>query len=298
MHQRRVWSYLVCAIAIGIGRGEVRAEPSAAEQEIHKASASYAEAVNAGNVEGVLALWTEDADYVDELGNEFKGKAAIAKMVKENIENPKRGKLTIEVATVRFPAETVAIEDGVLHLSLPTGVKESTKYTAVWVKKEGKWLLSSVRDLSGAAPADSPASNLVPLQWLVGTWASEETSAPVEIHCQWALAEKFLRITFHVSPPEGGKVEVEQLVGWDPASNQVRSWVFDSHGGYGQGAWDRDGNTWAVTAVGVLPNGQQGIATNLITFVDESHFVWESTNRQIEGIPVPDSKVKFTRKEK
>ena len=30
---------------------------------------------------------------------------------------------------------------------------------------------------------------------------------------------------------------VTQRIGWDPAAKQIRSWEFDSEGGFGEGTW-------------------------------------------------------------
>ena len=35
-----------------------------------------------------------------------------------------------------------------------------------------------------------------------------------------------------------------QVIGWDPAAKQVRSWVFDSGGGIGEGIWTKQGDKW------------------------------------------------------
>jgi hypothetical protein len=76
----------------------------------------------------------------------------------------------------------------------------------------------------------------------------------------------------------------------------MRSWVFDSHGGFGEGNWQRDGNRWVVACAGVLPDGGTGQATNIWEFVDPKTFVWRAVDREVDGQPVGDMDVKFVRK--
>lgn len=297
MRMRFVSFWLATVVAITNIPSDATGAPAGGEEAVRKAAQAYADAFNSGNLDAVLALWTDDADYVDDLGNSYNGKAAITKVVKENLANEKRGKLKVATNAVRFPTDNVAIEDGTLHVTSATNTTQSIKYTAVWVNKDGKWLLSSVHDVPApASTADAPNPKLMSLAWMVGEWTTSDAPLPVEVTCEWTLGEKFLRIHFHVEQPDGGKLAVEQIVGWDPISSEVRSWVFDSHGGFGEGAWSRDGNTWAITAMGVLPTGQQGYATNMLTYLDDNAFTFESTARQVAGQPVPDTKLKFTKK--
>jgi hypothetical protein len=85
-------------------------------------------------------------------------------------------------------------------------------------------------------------------------------------------------------------------IGWDPANETIRSWVFDSLGGFGEGSWRRDGNRWTVESTGVLPDGRTGSSTDVWEFVDENSYVWRSTDREIDGQPMADAEVKFVRK--
>ena len=45
-----------------------------------------------------------------------------------------------------------------------------------------------------------------------------------------------------------------EVIGWDPAKQQIRSWIFDSNGGFGESTWAYDGEHWLIKAANVLPN--------------------------------------------
>jgi hypothetical protein len=40
--------------------------------------------------------------------------------------------------------------------------------------------------------------------------------------------------------------EVTEIIGWDPETQSIRSWVFTSAGRFAEGVWERDGNAWTV----------------------------------------------------
>ena len=64
---------------------------------------------------------------------------------------------------------------------------------------------------------------------------------------------------------------------------QIRSWTFDSEGGFGSGRWIRDGDRWLVKTSFVLAGGELASAINVITYVDQDTLRWQSTNREIAG---------------
>ena len=79
-----------------------------------------------------------------------------------------------------------------------------------------------------------------------------------------------------------------QIIGWDPAAKQIRSWVFDSDGGFAEGRWARKENRWYVTTTGTLPDGGNASSVNVITQVDDGQFKWQSVNRTVGGQLLPN----------
>jgi hypothetical protein len=87
-----------------------------------------------------------------------------------------------------------------------------------------------------------------------------------------------------------------QFIGWDPADKQIRSWVFDSDGGFGQGTWTNKGNRWYVQQTGVLADGRKSSAVNIITKLDEGTCTLQSINRTVDGDLLPNiDEVKVTK---
>lgn len=131
---------------------------------------------------------------------------------------------------------------------------------------------------------DSP---LVELSWMVGTWVDQQEESEIYTKCAWTKNEKFLTRSFRVTRGDEVLLEGTQVVGWDPADKQIRSWTFDSEGGFGEGRWIRDANQWLVKTSFVLATGERASAVNVITYVDNDTFLWQSVDREVGGKLLP-----------
>ncbi len=266
----------------------------AAEQAIRAASAAYATAFGKGDHDGVMAIWDDQAEYIDDDGTVTKGKAALSEHFKKTLAELKGWQLKLEGTALRMLAPNVAVADGVAHLTSPEGETESTHYTTIWTKQGDRWRLSSVRDLAAAAaPAVDGTALLKEMDWLVGDWSHEDAQAKVTLSCKRAW-NSFLVFDYTIKSGDGSH-EVKQWVGFDPREDALRSWTFDAAGGFGEGVWSKRGKVWRCRTTGVLPGGRDGEATNTLKQVDANAFIWKSMDRFVGDDALPDTEVKFTR---
>lgn len=272
-------------------------DPKAAEAEVRKASADYVAAMTAGDLDPILAFWANDADYIAEDGTITRGKPAIAELFKSCLPWPKGTKFEGKINSLRPLRGEIVLEDGTLTATEPDGSTGSNRYALVWTKADGKWLLSSVRDLPGDVTdvPSAPFPQLQALQGLVGEWAEDGAEAGITMKCRWAENKAFLLMDFTVKRAGKDPLTVSQRVGWDPLNGTIRSWVFDSEGGFGEGDWERNGRAWTVSAAGVLPDGGTGSATLRYEIQNENSFVWRATNREVDDQPLDDVDVKYVR---
>lgn len=276
-------------VAAGSGvAGDDVTKPGAEEKAIRQAAVGYAKAFNAGDAKAIAELWTTDGELIDDQGRELHGRKAIVKEFADMFAANKGLSAEIAVDSVRFPAKDVAIETGTAWIRNASGAPVSAaRYLAVHVKQQGKWLIASVRETQHV-----PASNhehLKDLDWLVGNWQAKTDGKIIRFHCAWEGNKNFLGRTFTVE--EGGKkVKAgRQIIGWDPIAGQVRSWTFDDEGGYGGEMWSRDGERWVGEASGVMRNGRETRAVNIMTRLDDNTFTWQSVRRDINGTSLPDT---------
>src|SRR5262249_21583371 len=205
----------------------------------------------------------------------------------------KGAKIDLKVTSVRMLKGDVALLDGTSTQTAANGTADEGRFTTVWFKTDGKWMIRSARDLPSEGAAEGHDSVLKELQWLVGEWEAE--NGAVNITAKWSLGKAFLMQEYKIKEGEG-ELQVMQLVGFDPLTGQVKSWTFDSRGGYGEGLWKREGNSWVGQTAGVLPGGQTGNAVNVIRYVDAKSMVFQTRDREVGGQPLPDAEIKLTRK--
>jgi uncharacterized protein (TIGR02246 family) len=270
-------------------------KPSQDEQAIRHAVVAYADAFTKGDLDQLLMRWDPDAEYIDESGKITQGREAIAALLRANLGGLKGCKLAMDTKSVRLLTPEVALEDGRATIAKPDETV-TTPYTAVWVKKDGHWKLRSIHDLPEAGePAPvTPAERLKGMEWIIGEWQSAEATPEVHLNCHWAPNKSFLLFDYRIKSDK--EESTTMRIGWDPVNEQFRSWYFDSAGGYGEGWWTQDGNTWVSETTGVLPDARVGIARYIVRFVDDKTWQWQSRNRAVDGRPLADVDVRFVRK--
>jgi uncharacterized protein (TIGR02246 family) len=268
------------------------------EQAIRKAFADYVEAMNKCDSDAILAHWAEDGDYTNEAGETTHGREAIGEMCKPAVAHLKGHKASGRVVSLKFIGPDAALMEGELDYTTPEGNQEATRLSSAWVKSDGHWLISYAREQSNDSPTTTSRAHggLRQLEWLVGQWQGEGTKADVQSNCDWAPEKSFLTIHYTVERGASEPKLVTVRIAWDPANEIIRSWVFDSLGGFGEGTWQREGNRWIVESTGVLPDGSTGSSTDIWEFVDNNTYMWRSTDREIDEQPMPDAEVKFVRK--
>jgi uncharacterized protein (TIGR02246 family) len=257
---------------------------------IAKNAEAFVEAFHKGDAKALAGFWTPDGDYTDETGKNLKGREAIEKAFVEFFTENKGLKLRINSDALRFVTADVAIEDGTTEVIPPDGGPPSrARYTIVHAKKDGKWMIASVRDAPDAPPTNY--ENLRGLEWAIGDWADDADKGEVaRVSFTWADNQNFITSTFTTTIKNVSIAGGTQWIGWDPLAKHIRSWTFDAHGGFGEGTWTRDGNKWMIKNHSVFQDGKKMAATNIVTVIDDNTITWQSRDRTLDGQAVPDIK--------
>ena len=245
----------------------------------------YEEAYNKGDAKTLASFYSDDVYYIDQDGAEVKGRDAMGKLLADNFKQNPGAKLAITTEEVKQLAPDVKVSRGLATVTPANGAAETTRYTATRVKKGDHWEISQLTETEAAPP--NAYSQLAVLEWLVGTWQDKEGGdQTVETKINWAGDKNFLVRTFTLKGAES-ETDGWEIIGWDPIRQQIRSWIFDSNGGFGEATWAADGDDWLVRASNVLPDGSRSTAENVLTKVDDNKFTWESQNRTLNGEPQP-----------
>src|SRR5208283_2510663 len=167
-------------------------------EAIRKSAADFVQAFEKGDAKAIAAQWTDQGEYRDDSGEVVRGRAAIEKAYAEHFKAKPKGKIEVDIRSIRFVARDAAIEDGVLR-SKPAGgeLPSSTSYSALHVREDGKWKIAGVHE-SGAAD-----DKLADLAWLIGTWTARGKDREMQMTFEWNAKKTLIRSQFALK--EGGK---------------------------------------------------------------------------------------------
>ncbi len=251
-------------------------------------SEEFVAAFNKHDAKAVAALWTEGGEYIDDSGRRIAGRDAIEQDYAAFFAENPDAEIKIAIDSVRLLSGDSAIEDGQAVVQPPPpGAPGVSKYTAVHVKVDGKWLMASVRDTWIEAQVNR--HSVADLGWLIGTWVAEERGVKNESVCRWVADEKFVQRTYTTTSVDGTKTSGEQLIGWNPLEGRVQSWSFSPDGGHDIGVWSPVHGGWSSEMRGVTGEGAPTSSVNLLTRLDDNAYVWQSVQRSVGGISLPDT---------
>lgn len=261
-------------------------EAAGAQAVVEQIAKDYEAAFNKGDAKALAAMFAEDVEYTDEDGVTVIGREAIEGVLRKGFAQNKGAKMAIQIDSVRGLGPDVAVERGTTVTTSTDGTETPSAYTAVHVRKDGKWHIAQL--VESPVPTPSPGERLSELGWLVGTWKEKDGDTETETKVDWARGGNFLTRTFKVTVAGNVTLEGWQIIGWDAAEGKIRSWLFDSGGAFMGGVWTPYGSGWLVRQTGTLPDGGRMSADNTLQRVGDDKFIWETTNRTLDGDPQPN----------
>jgi uncharacterized protein (TIGR02246 family) len=271
------------------------ANQDADEAAIRANVQAFAAAYNGHNAKAIADLFAEQAKIVTEDGDVVDGRGEIQQVFDEIFADDPKTQIEVTVTAIRFIGADLAIETGSTKTTpAPGETPDYDRYTVLHIKRDGKWLMALARDTEGEPPTNH--ERLEEVAWLIGEWVDESPDSVVATTCRWSEDKNFILQDGIVQIAGNPAMKVSMRVGWDPLTKQIKSWVFDSEGGYGEGTWTRDGDRWVVKATGVRKDGTTASATTIYTPTGKESYIWQSTDRIAGGEMRPPLQVKVVRK--
>lgn len=255
---------------------------------------AYQEAFNAGSADKIAALHTKDAEWIDSEGQTHSGREAIRTVLAKAFAAAPGRTIEFAVEKVRPIGDNVILETGSAAVTAPDGERSVSSCTTVYEKDGDQWRIAQVTETAPQV-TPTPASQLSALRWLQGNWKGENSRRPVTLKVSEAQNGNFLTInySFGENGAEGTSTEV---IGYDAAADSIRSWTFDSEGGFSEAAWQADGTDWLLVSKSVNPDGTRGSSQlEVRPAADGQSFTVEGYNRESGGTPLPKlGPIKFT----
>ena len=274
------------------------ANPTVAE--IRGMLRSYLRAFNRHDPAALAAHWSESGENGDLDSGEVTaaGRGAVRDVFAALFQEDEEATIDIDVTSIRPLREDVAVVDGVSLISFTEGGPASSRFSAVVVKQDGRWVLENVREAAQPVAAAAAPRPLESLHWLVGSWEDAGEGVTAGTDCTWSAGRAYL-IRNHViaadSGPESRPVagddripgllpaadgkgrELTEIIGWDPDRRTIRSWIFSSDGRFAEGTWSRDGEAWTIHVEGrgrdegcdatctIVPHGDDALTVRCVT---------------------------------
>jgi uncharacterized protein (TIGR02246 family) len=276
----------IVLVSFSISAAEGTGTYSDDEQAIRAAVESYVKAFNRGDSKAIADHWSDDAVYVVPSGDSVVGRDNIRDAFKDYFSKNKGVKLEASPSSISVESPDRAVEVGITAVTYPGEAPEESSYVATHVKKDGTWKLAGVKEFIRIGGV-SHYEHLKDLEWMVGRWVDQDHLGRVETVCEWTDNKNFISRTFTVLVLGRVQLKGTQIIGWDPSSQKIRSWVFDSLGGIGEGTWSKEGNRWFIRASQVLNTGEKASAINIIKRVNDNEFTWQSIGREVGGELLP-----------
>jgi uncharacterized protein (TIGR02246 family) len=261
-----------------------------ARQQIHKLLTAMEESFNHGDAKGLAECWTPGGDFVGRSGARIEGRDAIEKAFRESLAARKNSKLQLHVLSLRIASGGLALVDAIAETSPPAPAQGGEpSFSLVLVRRGDRWLIESARET--ISPAPSSVEHMKGLEWMVGDWAGEvpgQSGVWLRSTCGWTESRAFLIRKFKLEGKDGVLHAGTEVIGWDPRAGRIRSWVFNSNGGFGENLWVRDGNRWLLSYSGTLADGSDVSATNILVPLDADTVTLQSKDRTANGQRQPD----------
>jgi uncharacterized protein (TIGR02246 family) len=267
------------------------------KQAIDKVIKESIQAFNDRDANAMAAHWTSEGEYILNDGAPIRGQANIQKGYVEFFKTLKgKPKVEVQMDNLRFTSNDTAVSEVTLRLKNDQGeLLGSSWRNTLLVREGGHWKMALVQEWDRDNSMDD---SLKDLDWLIGTWRMDSKDRDVTTTYEWDDSKAFIRGKFSVK--QDGKVTESgtQMFGKDNADGGIRSWVFQSDGGFGDGLWTRDGKKWTVDFQGVTPDGKKLAASVVYVRVDADTFTWQSVQQTVDGLPIADAQVIKVTKQK
>lgn len=296
MKTKLFFRFVVAFAMASVAPSWLYADQAEDEAAIRASVAAYVVAFNKGDAKAIAEQWSPDAVYSNPMtGDEVTGRKAIEEQIVEIFKTAKETKIEVDVNSIRFLSPSVAIEEGTARVLRPGNAPDVTVYSCLHVKSGGNWLVDRMTEQSESV-FRSNYQHLKDLQWMIGTWVDQDDSATVETTSQWSKNQNFITRRFSVSIDGESDLSGVQIIGWDPVAQNIRSWVFDSDGGFGVSTWKKKENKWVINSSATLSDGRKASAVKTLTVIDDKTITWQASGRSLDGEILPNiDPIKLTR---
>ncbi len=249
------------------------------EKPFRENAQKFVDAYAKRDAEAIGRLFTEDAEFLDELKVRTVGRKAIVNRFRDAFADPSHATfLTIQIDKITYLSDDAVLEEGfVVVEERENQSRFYNRYVAIHTRgDDGHWRIKILKDY----PREplGRMEQLARLSWLLGDWINEDSASTVVTTCRWSEDGNYLLRKFQIRTDDGRELNGTQRIGWDPVRQKLRSWTFDSAGGFFSGFWTQTDDGWILTSAGVTASGETTSSTAIYKIIDQEMLTWQYTN--------------------
>ncbi len=266
---------------------------------LEKAAQSLVEAFNQRDAAAIAATYLPDGELTLSSGEILTGREVIEEYYAGLFEEAGDGApvAAVEAGEVHFAAPSIAIENGVFHLTANDGEVSSHGYSAVLVQQQdGSWLAATVRGEKDDTAL--PDEKLLGLDWIVGDWLIENDGSRTYIAFNWSDDGPYIDARA-LTEESGVESTASTLrIGWDPRRDGYVSWHFDAQGGFSFNEWtEAEADRYLIRSLGVTADGEPQRGTILLELGDDGQsFTWTTRDKVIGDEVLPEATLKVVKR--
>lgn len=234
--------------------------------------------------------FTVDGEYIDSKDIVFHGRKAIADEFATFFRDSPESSMKIDVNSIRTIARNLMTVDCATHFKLSeTAPSVSGRCRLLCSREADVWQIASLQEWDGEKEVQPHHAHVSQLEWMIGDWIGEGRNSHVHFTCRWDDSGNYLLRDFTIEVAGARPLSGTQRIGYDPMTQRLKMWVFDSAGGFSEGYFNRDAEKWILKTSGVTSDGHLASATNTFTFVDDHRMTSETSEHFISGQRMADS---------
>lgn len=286
---------VISMVALSYAAAQEEQNQKADLEILSRNAKSFVDAYNKGDADTMAKLFLPSGEIILANGELIAGREEIVEFYNGIFSAEEKPKAALEAGSVRFVTPSLAIEDGTLHVTKPSGEITSHNYSSVHIKQaDGSWLTASIRDEIGDKAA--PDEKLQPLKWLAGDWIFEKDGTRTFLSFDWSDDGPYLDGRALTMQASEASTTSSYRIGWNGNRKNHVSWAFDSKGGYTKSDWTTTDESWLLRTSGITADGEVNQSTQSFSPDDNKQgFTWSIRDQTIGGETQPDVSIRVVK---
>lgn len=258
----------------------------------------FTDDISQGKTDNIGTFWTEDAQVINPLtGQVINGRNDIAQYLQKKAQDLKGKEVQFHITRTDVKNPNLVTVQGVVDFYQDGKVVDQQAREVDLVKDNGIWYLDFLREIHVDLAPTLSHDHLKELDWLLGNWKDKDQDVTISYDGKWDRYKNFIIQRFDMSIYGLETLEGRQIITWDPIEKKIRSWIFDSDGGFGQGTWTKTDEGWSTKIDYTLATGETATSTNMYTKISPSSYTYSSIDRKVGDTKLPNVEPTVVKKE-